>query len=274
MLQIVDRLMSKHYISAWLIALIDVVIVIDAIFILGTILGIKQLIIINFFVTYILLILFRMFVRWLFEKAYESGINTELNTQALIFGAGRTATAMANTLISASRKYYIKGFVDDDPNLAGKTIMGHSIWRSDELETSLKYKDIDSLIIATNCTTLERKNEIFEICHQNRIKVSVVPHIRTWNDSKLQENQIREVQIEELLTTKEDCLPTYHKKIFIAQTEETNHQQVETSVMELILLLQNRTSIEQIEEAIVRNIKKLVQTFKSNNSRFEELNQN
>jgi FlaA1/EpsC-like NDP-sugar epimerase len=283
MLRLIDKMMSKRYISPWLIALIDAGIVIVSIFISGAIIDMKetwfhfpfdnyslrfifltivvtcsvlsllkvhksvirystfsdmirimfallvadvmlllintgykewlseetkdffpkQLVIINFFVTYILLVLFRMFVRWLFEKAYKSGINTELNTQVLIFGAGRTGTATANTLSSASRKYYIKGFIDDDNNLAGKTIMGYKIWSSDKMEYLLKYRDIDSVIIATNRISLERKNEIFEICHDNKIKVLSVPHIRTWNEGKLQENQIKEIQIEELLGRKE-----------------------------------------------------------------------
>jgi FlaA1/EpsC-like NDP-sugar epimerase len=275
--------MSERYISAWLIALIDAVLVIVAIFVSGTIINIKeswfhfpfdnysirfilltivvtcsvlgilrvhrsvirystfsdmirimfallaadvvlllinagykqffsdlntdffpkQLVFINFFVTYILLILFRMFVRWLFEKAYKSGINTELNTQVIIFGAGRTGTATANTLRSASRKYYIKGFVDDDVNLVGKTIMGCRIYGADKLEYLLRYKDIDSVIIATNRLSLQRKNEVFELCHNNKVKVLTVPHIRTWSEGRLQENQIKEIQIEELLGRKE-----------------------------------------------------------------------
>jgi FlaA1/EpsC-like NDP-sugar epimerase len=283
MLQVIDNLMSKRYISPWVIVIIDAVIVIVAILASGIIINIKeqwfhfpfdnysvrfivltivvttsvlgimkihrsiirystfsdmmrlmfalflvavvllainetykqlfstnfkdffpkQLVIINFFVTYIMLILFRMFVRWLFEKAYKSSINIELNTQVLIFGAGRTGTATANMLKSASRKYYIKGFVDDDSNLAGKTIMGYKIWSSEKMDNLLRNKDIDSVIIATNRINLKRKNEIFDLCYQNRIKVLSVPHIRTWNEGKLQENQIKEIQIEELLGRKE-----------------------------------------------------------------------
>jgi FlaA1/EpsC-like NDP-sugar epimerase len=283
MLQIIDKVMAKRYISPWFIALIDTVLVVLATFVSGTIIDMqetwfnfpfdkwsirfilltilvvcsvlsvfsihksvirystfsdmmrlmlalvisnlvllvinegykqwisaemkdffpKQLVIINFFVSYILLILFRMFVRWLFEKAYKSGINTELNSQILIFGAGRTGTATANTIISASRKYYIKGFLDDDPNLQGKTIMGYRIFGTERLEWLLKYKDIDSVIIATNRVSTERKNEIFDLCYENGVKMLSVPHIRTWKEGKLQENQIREIQIEELLDRKE-----------------------------------------------------------------------
>lgn len=163
----------------------------------------KELIVIDACISYVLLFMFRMFVRWLFEKAYKAGINTELNTQVVIFGAGRTGTATANTLASASRKYYIKGFIDDDPNLCGKTIMGQKIYPREKQEFLIKYKDIDQLIIATNRISTERKNEIFELCHANKVKVLTVPPISTWTDGKLSENQIKEIRIEDLLGRKE-----------------------------------------------------------------------
>lgn len=159
----------------------------------------KELILVNACVCFIGLFMFRMFVRWLFEKAYKAGVNTELNTQVIIFGAGRTGTATANTLVSASRKYYIKGFIDDDPNLRGKTIMGQKIYPRDKQEYLIKYKDVDQLIIATNRISTERKNEIFELCHANGVKVLTVPPIKTWTDGKLQDHQIKEIQLEDLL---------------------------------------------------------------------------
>ena len=159
----------------------------------------KELILVNACVCFIGLFMFRMFVRWLFEKAYKAGVNTELNTQVIIFGAGRTGTATANTLVSASRKYYIKGFIDDDPNLRGKTIMGQKIYPRDKQEYLIKYKDVDQLIIATNRINTERKNEIFELCHANGVKVLTVPPIKTWTDGKLQDHQIKEIQLEDLL---------------------------------------------------------------------------
>ena len=163
----------------------------------------KQLILIYFFVCYIGLFLFRMFVRWLFEKAYKSGIHIDLTSQVMIFGAGRTGTATANTMMSASRKYYIKGFLDDDDALAGKSIMGVKIWGKKDFEYVLKYKDIDQLVIATNRISTERKNEIFDLCFQNKIKVLTVPNIKTWTDGQLKVEQIKEIEIEQLLNREE-----------------------------------------------------------------------
>ena len=280
MLKFIDSFMSKRYIPAWLISLIDSVIIIFSIIISGVLLSLKEtwfnfpydnysirfilislfsiiiflhifrihksviryssfsdmlrillailipttlllivnsvykvvnhidyvpkeLILVNACISFMGLFMFRMFVRWLFEKAYKSGINTNLNTQVVIFGAGRTGTATANTLISGTRKYYIKGFIDDDPNLQGKTIFGQKIYGREKQEYVIKYKDIDQLIIATNRISPERKNEIFELCHANNVKVLTVPPIKTWTEGKLQPNQITEIQIEDLLGREE-----------------------------------------------------------------------
>ena len=163
----------------------------------------KQLVITNFFVTYILLFMFRMFVRWLFEKAYHNGTDSRFTIKTLIFGAGHTGIATANALLSSDTKYYIKGFLDDDKTLTGKTIQGIKVWSTDREEYILKYKDIDQLIIATGRITNERKARIFELCHQNNIKVLTVPRVKYWVDGKLTENSIKEIQIEDLLGRKE-----------------------------------------------------------------------
>ena len=163
----------------------------------------KQLIVVNFFVTFVILFMFRLSVRWLYEKAYHSGIDSKFKVKTLIFGAGQTGRATAMALLSSDSKYYIKGFLDDDKTLTGKTIEGIKVWSTDKEENILKYKDIDQLIIATGRITNERKTKIFDLCHQNNIKVLTVPRVKYWVDGKLNENNIKEIQIEDLLGRKE-----------------------------------------------------------------------
>ena len=74
---------------------------------------------------------------------------------------------------------------------------------------------------------------------------------------------------EELLTKKEDILPTYHKKIYIAKTEVVNSEEIDNCMEELQAILSENKENQDIN--IVRNIKRLVKTFKSNNSVYEEL---
>ena len=71
---------------------------------------------------------------------------------------------------------------------------------------------------------------------------------------------------EELLNQKEHSLPTYHNKIFVANNEFFEMDEVIKSFVDLEQECHN-----QSEEGIVRVIKSLVRNFKSNNSRFEKL---
>lgn len=157
------------------------------------------LIIVNAIISYTCLFSFRMFVRWIFEKAFKISGYSGSRINVVIFGAGRTGIATANTLISANRKHYINGFIDDDPYLQNKTVMGQKIYSRSEQERILKSNEINQLIIATNRISTERKNEIFELCHANGVKVLTVPPIKTWTDGKLKNDQIKEIQLEDLL---------------------------------------------------------------------------
>ena len=75
---------------------------------------------------------------------------------------------------------------------------------------------------------------------------------------------------EELLTAKENTLPTYHGKIFIAKTEQLPEDEVRQHLEQLQQIVR-RPHTADTDMQIVKNIKSLVKTFKSNNSKFSSL---
>ena len=74
---------------------------------------------------------------------------------------------------------------------------------------------------------------------------------------------------EELLTKKENTIPTYHPKIMIARIEEKNHSEVKGQVDRLLQVNRNMNHYE-----IVEQMKYIVPEFKSKNSVFKELDYN
>jgi FlaA1/EpsC-like NDP-sugar epimerase len=70
---------------------------------------------------------------------------------------------------------------------------------------------------------------------------------------------------EELLSSKENTIPTYNKKIMIAKIDELNYEIVKEQIIELSKL----TSMDKFD--IVSKIKEIVPEFLSNNSDYEEL---
>ncbi len=71
---------------------------------------------------------------------------------------------------------------------------------------------------------------------------------------------------EELLSDKSKTLPTYHKKIMIAEDEVRNFEEVNDAVNKII-----KSAKKMKSQKVVAKLKKLVPEFKSNNSSFEEL---
>ncbi len=70
---------------------------------------------------------------------------------------------------------------------------------------------------------------------------------------------------EELLTNEENTIPTYHKKIMIAKTQNLNYKEIKTKIEELI------ASDEDNPIAIVKRLKAIIPEYISNNSEFEAL---
>jgi FlaA1/EpsC-like NDP-sugar epimerase len=71
---------------------------------------------------------------------------------------------------------------------------------------------------------------------------------------------------EEVLNDKENTKPTFHKKIRIAEVREYDFDQVSKDVDELIEL-----STHYDDMATVKKMKEIVPEYKSNNSKYEEL---
>jgi len=70
---------------------------------------------------------------------------------------------------------------------------------------------------------------------------------------------------EELLTNEENTIPTYHKKILIARTQNINYKVIKNLIEELI------TSDEENSYEIVTRLKAIIPEYISNNSDFEAL---
>lgn len=151
-------------------------------------------------ISYIILFLFRMGIRWVFSVAkYGDSRRQKVMKNAVIFGAGRTGEGTANMLNKSSYEYRVVAFFDDDHFLQGKTIGGTLVYAWDQRNEVIKRKSVDCLIFATHRIDAKRKDEVVVECLKQQIQILTVPPIRLWQDDKLSGKQIREVQIEDLL---------------------------------------------------------------------------
>ena len=67
------------------------------------------------------------------------------------------------------------------------------------LEDLLINFNVDELIITVKNLSVERKNEIVDLCLKNQVRVRAVPPVEKWVKGELSLNQIKEINIEDLL---------------------------------------------------------------------------
>lgn len=156
-----------------------------------------SVILIAFLSSFLLLFNYRLLVKHIFSY-YKDAILK--NFRVIIFGAGQTGIVTRHVINSTPRMQVV-GFLEDDVNKVGKVLDGARIYsaRPEELNLLFKNLNIDELVITVKEISLERKNELVDVCIRNKVKVRTIPAVEKWVRGELSFSQIREINIEELL---------------------------------------------------------------------------
>ncbi|UII31638.1 polysaccharide biosynthesis protein [Fulvivirga ulvae] len=156
-----------------------------------------SVILIAFLASFLFLFQYRLLIKNVFS--YYRGVITN-KTRVIIFGAGQLGIVTKQVIDgSDGTKYKVVGFIEDDNRKIGKIIHGTPIYSGLALESLLTSLKISELIIAVNQLPVERKNEIVDICLDLDVKVRTVPQVEHWVKGELSLNQIKEINIEDLL---------------------------------------------------------------------------
>ncbi len=119
----------------------------------------------------------------------------------LIIGAGSTAGMIAKEMHERPQIHgLLKGFIDDDDSKNGSYINGAKVLgnKFDIYSVVNRYK-VDEIIIAIPSASNEEKKEIMKECSRCNCKVKTAPGIHEIIDGQVSMNEIRDVEIEDLL---------------------------------------------------------------------------
>lgn len=152
---------------------------------------------ISFLASFLFLFNYRLLVKYIFSY-YRRALMKRTNV--LIFGSGQTGITTKH-VIDASSAARVVGFLEHNFNKVGKVLDGSNIYsaRPKDLEYIINTFSVDELIITVNNLSAERKNEIVDCCLKNHVKVRVVPPVEKWVKGELSLNQIKDINIEDLL---------------------------------------------------------------------------
>lgn len=156
-----------------------------------------SVILITFLSSFLFLFNYRLLVKYIFSY-YKQVILK--NFRVLIFGAGQTGIVTRHVINSTPRMQVV-GFLEDDGYKIGKVLDGIKIFdaKASVVNRLISDQGVDELVITVKELSLERKNELVDICIQHKVKVRTVPPVEKWVRGELSFSQIKEINIEELL---------------------------------------------------------------------------
>jgi len=224
-----------------------------------------SVLLIVFLASFVFLFYYRLLVKSVFTY-YKSEVSHKRNIA--IFGAGQAGIITKNIVDSDTRSNLkVVAFLEDDQAKVGKVINSTKIYDGkkeiNELVRRLKIREI---IFAIEDLDSTRKNEMVELCMDQKIKVRVIPPVRNWVGGEFKLGQIKEVNIEDLLGRdaiqmgKEHLLNEFGGKV-VAITgaagsigSELVRQIVHYRPSVIILIDQAETPLYEIERELVEQL--------------------
>ncbi len=178
-------------------ALLFVVNIITYYILLGYYIIPTAIIIIDALVTLFLMISSRLAVKAIY---FETKNPEKERMQVIIYGAGESGIITKRTLDrDAAVRYKVVGFIDDDEKKKGRSLEGVFVYPASKLEELIKDNAVDSVIISIQNLPPQKKNAIIDECLHLGVRVLNVPPVAKWINGELSFNQIKSINIEELL---------------------------------------------------------------------------
>ena len=165
---------------------------------------------ISYVISFLLLFLFRILIKYIFEKYMNFEGNKKL-INAVIYGSDANAISVANALKTETpSRFKLLAFIDKfNQNKASKSILNLPIVNQNKkISVILRSMKADALIIAEKSLTKEETIAIVEECLEFNFKVYTVPLITDWEDQRQISNKVKSFEIEDLLDRKPIVLDT------------------------------------------------------------------
>ncbi|MFZ6708825.1 polysaccharide biosynthesis protein [Undibacterium sp. TC9W] len=119
-------------------------------------------------------------------------------TRIAIYGAGKAGAQLA-TALRAGGEYVCTAFIDDNKSIQGSTIGGVKVFAPELLKDLAERHDIREILLAMPSISKTRQKQILDQLESLKLKIKVTPSIQSLVNGELRLQDIREVEIEDLL---------------------------------------------------------------------------
>lgn len=135
----------------------------------------------------------------LIARAYIVGIDRNDNAvRVAIYGAGAAGVQLA-TALRSSNDLVCVAFVDDNENLQGSSIAGIKVLSLRQLEKIIPQQDIKEIFLAMPAISKARQKHILDLLEPLKLRIKVTPSINSLLNGELRVQDIRDVEIDDLL---------------------------------------------------------------------------
>jgi FlaA1/EpsC-like NDP-sugar epimerase len=202
-------------------------------------------------------------------KAFYELLNTRVKTisNILIYGAGDSGM-LTYAALNKDRKnsYEVVGFIDDNPSKINKKIDRIKIYSPAKIDADfIEKNDIKEVIFSMPRLRSGRLLELTDKFLDLNLKVKTVPQLSKWIEGNLQANQIKNVNIDDLLDRDQISIdnPVVKSKVnekVIMVTgaagsigSEISRQLATYNVKNLILIDQAESALYDLQQELVQN---------------------
>jgi len=140
----------------------------------------------------------RIAVKVIYEQIHFDGRHS---ANAFVYGAKEVGVNIAKALrVNLRNHYRLRGFIVDEPELVGKTMMGVEAFANDgNLIDVLNERDIHIVIVSLSKMAELKKSDMADRLLNDNIRLMTAPPLSEWNGQTLNREQLKDIQIEDLL---------------------------------------------------------------------------
>jgi len=175
----------------------------------------KATILINFFVVSSGLIGYRMVVRYCYKIFFTDGL-LKNSTRTVVYDSSEQGLLTKRVINDyPQNQMIVTGFLDDRPNTFGKRMEGLPIYPVEEgTFKRLAEEKVKLIIVANKAIPAEKLNTLVDFSLKYGIRLRQVPPISQWLKGKLDSEQLKNINIEDLL--EREVIRIHNENIFYA----------------------------------------------------------
>ncbi len=160
--------------------------------------GAPSVFFISYVISFSMMVSSRVIVKTVYEWVYNGN---KQNINVFIYGTKEAGVNIAKAIrVNLRNNYRLRGFISDEPEVVGKVMMGVEVFPNDDtLIDTLNERNVNAVIVSpSKMARLGNPDWADKLLNEN-IKLMTAPLLSQWNGQPINQDSLKEIQIEDLL---------------------------------------------------------------------------